>query len=437
MNREIFSSLSSFIKKSWIPIIVIAICCILKGYMLYAAIAIIVLCIFFSSIEIGFCWSLFLIPNIRLFDDIGITFTVNILMLLPFIKYIYVKRFRLPRLSCIGSGLFVLIEGLHIVILGNYSSVFPSLSCILGFTYCSSLTLDKSVQIERDNMFWALTSGIIFSFLIYLVCEYNYEGSIIMFAINGHRYYGYANDPNYYALYICLTISILLGTKRKSILHLFALGALLLIGIFTTSKMCYLIMTLELLAMIFIVLTLRLNPWSTTGVGLRNRKFIVASLLSIFAVCCIFYKYVIKLIQMFLDRAGAGVLTLNSLTTGRWGLLINYIKILFENPIALIFGYGFSYNKYLGEISGRVVHNTYLDLILSWGILGAIIFIIIVYYWFKRCSYNKKISLIELLPIFVLGLSIFGLSCLSASMFFVVISVTLLYLKTGPDKIEC
>ena len=73
------------------------------------------------------------------------------------------------------------------------------------------------------------------------------------------------------------------------------------------------------------------------------------------------------------------------LTTGRLDLSRMYIKSLLENPTFLIFGasntyYNYIIIDYMKNIGYYIpyystAHNTYLDLILSWGIIGSILFI--------------------------------------------------------------
>lgn len=79
--------------------------------------------------------------------------------------------------------------------------------------------------------------------------------------------------------------------------------------------------------------------------------------------------------------------------TGRDYIQEYYLNILINNPSRLIFGSSSKYNHLLGighEIGSEffedmVAHNTYLDIILAWGILG--------FLWYMFFIYNLQNSL--------------------------------------------
>ena len=111
---------------------------------------------------------------------------------------------------------------------------------------------------------------------------------------------------------------------------------------------------------------------------------------------------------------------------------MDYLNILFDDPMTLLFGKGFDYYKHLPAITSQQSHNTYLDIILSWGIVGTVVFLLILYTWVKK--YKQKIhdvnfSFSSKLPVFILMLSFFSLSFFSAGMFFFVVSFCLIQLE--------
>ncbi len=148
----------------------------------------------------------------------------------------------------------------------------------------------------------------------------------------------------------------------------------------------------------------------------------------------IFKELIFVFLNNFLKRLGDPS-DLNSITTGRYGILKNYFSIYFSNPLTLIFGSGNQYHHYLGEVSGRVAHNTYFDVILSWGAIGLFAFTYIVYKWVKKLPRINNKSWIRWLPLITILINFLDLSCLSASMFWLVFSVPILALRTKNEEV--
>ena len=123
-----------------------------------------------------------------------------------------------------------------------------------------------------------------------------------------------------------------------------------------------------------------------------------------------------------------GTVDVTRLTSERLDIVLHYIHVLGNNFIALIFGYGFQYVDYLSEPIGFCAHNTYLDLILSWGIIGIFIFSYILVR-LTRGYFDSKIEkhgVTECLPVIALGLSFISLSCFNATMFWWVLAAAII-----------
>ena len=94
-----------------------------------------------------------------------------------------------------------------------------------------------------------------------------------------------------------------------------------------------------------------------------------------------------------------------------------------------MFGRGINYYTYYQQYGIELMaHNTYLDFILSWGILGTFVFIIIfilnIYH-----SISLKNRLINFLPLIIFMIMLMSLSCMSADMFWYLLALVIIPLS--------
>ena len=415
-----------FLKKNYIFIMIMGIICMFglnSKIALIGSIFVYVAAICLSSNEDRFCWSLFMIPNIRIYDSLGSTSLVNILICLPFFFYLAreltIKRSFLSGAPILMAFFLFMIEFVHSLSSGN--PVLPLFGWVLGFAWCCYATLDEKMRFDKSDAIHALAAGIIFSALIYFVNNPWFTSDVINKIMAGYRFEAYANDPNYFSLYICL---VLAGTVIKQ--HLKASDYILIIvliifGLMTASKMCFLLMAVSIFYLII-------------GTNDTINKYIRNFLIVIFGCCAIFLlrDYIGQFIDILLERAGGDEMTLNTLTTGRFDVVMKYLDILENDFSTLIFGKGFTYHKILFYTFTHGSHNTYLDFILAWGLAGTAVLLFCIFYWFEQ--YKKKLCAVKYAksskyPFLVLALSFFALSCFNAGMFFFVIAFCLLQLE--------
>ena len=415
-----------FIKRNFIFIAIISIICMfgLKSRTaLITSIAIFIAAVFFSSNEDRFCWSLFLIPNIRIYDSLGSTSLVNILICVPFFFYITRKFLRkqshLNATPLVMAFLLFMMEYMHIM--SSNESANSLYGWILGFMWCCYATFDKEVNINRTDIAYALAFGVICSAIIYFVNNPWFASDIINKIKVGHRFEAYANDPNYYSLYICLSLAGIVIKRNLKLFDYMLMLILMGIGLMTASKMCFLLMAVSLFYLI-------------VGTNDTMNKYIRNFLIAVFGCCAIYIMrgYISQFIDILFQRTGGNNMNINTLTTGRYDIVAEYIELLKKDLFTFMFGKGFSYHNYLITSSMHGSHNTYLDFILAWGLSGSIVLFSVIWYWFE--NYKRRLSAIKYTknskyPFFVLALSFFSLSCFSAGMFFFVITFCLLQLE--------
>jgi hypothetical protein len=365
---------------------------------------------------------LLLIPMIRIFDGIGITFIVNILLVLPaFIMLVKHKTINIHALR--HTGILVFWELLHIFIFDNMGNLLPNISAILPLLFCESLISDKEdISLDTASASRWLAMGSIISAAIYLLDNRDYFNNVVYSVIDGLRFTAYADDPNYYSVYIVMAIIGLLANPNHKATDFILIISLAAIGMLTASKMCLIMMIISFLIYISGYLVSNAH---------ENKRFIGKLLTIAIGMTIIFGNKITLLFGNFINRlvGKSSNFTLDTATTGRSQLAIRYFIAWLDDPMAMLFGYGFQYRNFFdialhnrNYTSGA--HNTYLDVMLSWGLLGLIIVGFIVWRMIKESKPNT-INIkggIAKYPFVALSMMLIALSCLNAGMFWFIIS---------------
>ena len=143
----------------------------------------------------------------------------------------------------------------------------------------------------------------------------------------------------------------------------------------------------------------------------------------------LFKNQIALFVQNFIKRAGLSNnnLDFERLTSDRSSIILEYMSILSNDFGGLVFGKGLQYHLFFNG-KGFGAHNTYLDVLLAWGLIGVIVLTAIIVYWrnniINQLENKKKFSI----PILILAINFMDLSCLSATMFWWVLSLSFLSL---------
>lgn len=425
------SSEGSFLKKNIIYIIIAAILCIVgrkNNIVLIGGLSIIAVGIMLSSMEHRFCWSFFLIPNIRLFDNLEVTILVNVLMVVPLFFYlgtkIIKKEGKIMGFPIFAAFFLYSMEKLHLM--SSSMSDAPLISWVFAFLLCCYMTLDNETNIKKNDVLYGLAVGIIFSAAVYLISNASYTENLLENVFDGARFAAYGDDPNYYSLYICLSLSSIVIKDKIRKLDYIIMCLLICIGFLTASKMCLVLMIVNI---VYLILTTNDNVNKFT----RNAVIFVA----ICIISFIYKEYIAMFFDNLFNRAGGNKMTLDSLTTGRYSIIVEYVKLLLEDFKTLMFGKGFQYHMFINTVSGKGAHNTYLDFILAWGFVGTLLFFSIMKLWVDKCNKKRcvyKYSRVSKFPLLILLINCLDLSCFSANMFFFIVTFCLIQLDTGTTE---
>ena len=176
------------------------------------------------------------------------------------------------------------------------------------------------------------------------------------------RFAGTYADPNYYSINVIISLCLIVILNHKKALSTMPAitlgGILVMFSSLTLSKSAFLMLSLPLVLLLY--------------AKVKSGK--------IFVVFCVLLACVVTAFEVFagniemfndvlqrFDQAS----DVNSLTTGRSNLWLNYFNYLVSHPTAFLFGGGFG----APLVDSLASHNTYIDMLYYLGIVGTILLI--------------------------------------------------------------
>lgn len=391
-------------------------------FVMYAAILVAVFVMYTAtdSQRVGF--ALMLVPNIRMFDGLGTTILINILLFLPLVFKIISER-RINKTALLHTVILASMEMVHLLFNQTFEFIIPNMVTIFTLMYVESVLLDEHTHTNFPAITRMFAFGSIYSAVMYFVVNVTMHIDMsLYFRGLEYRYQGYASDPNYFSLYMCLAIAMLFiipHHKKRDIVYIFALA---FIELFTLSKM----------ALVLLIITVLYFGVKAVWHGFSGKMRFVKYILLVGAgLAVIFSNRIVTLLEVTLRRLqqhNGTAVNIDTITSGRTTLTSFYFEHMLSDPLIFFFGQGLQYNNlYDNSLS----HNTLFDILLSWGIVGVAFMVFIFYTLFRylRRTCPERITIDHYVPFFILILTFMALSCLSASMFWWVVCAALLPLK--------
>lgn len=387
----------------------------------------------------AFKWILFLLPNIRILDVLGFTYGINILLIIASIRLLFLKKetnklkylnFAFDKMHLVGALCLFIYEFLHVLLnpLMVGSILFNAFNIAFDFFVGLEL-LRQSYSLDNyETLNYSLICGILNSVIIFLMVNPTTIHSIM---ISAYRLGAYGTDPNYISVYIVVAMAVLLLTfyKETRIWDIVLFFMLIVMGLLTVSKMCIFCMIILVVAYFIIALF--------KGKYRRIAKLLLRVAPVIILLMVVSRDLFVLLWDKFLDRFSGSInlVQIGLHTSGRNDIFIYYIDHFFDNTVSCIFGRGldyFSYYKLTG--AAYVAHNTYLDFLLSWGFLGCALFIIVlVTANYKYITFYNHAAF-DYLPLVMMLIMLFYLSCMSSDMFWYIAAYVLLPFSRRLDK---
>lgn len=358
---------------------------------------------------------LFLHPNSGLYDDIGFKYLFNIVLLIIAMKYLLFFRYKMPKRSILTFAVIAMMEVILCLISGyaSISGMLPLVSWISSYI----ILIVVSNNLKKIN-FATIYKYFFLGFVMAFICGWIYP--ILQWGLDiptAYRFIGLLRDPNYYccdALLLIFSASTYANITKKS-KYLYLLGAIIM-GICSVSK------TFILILMVGFIFK------RITNIKRMNLKSDLAIIfVSVIALYIGFQQGLIDLfINKYLYRAET-----TSLLTGRDYLWSFYFQSIFNSPKNLFIGNSLTYyadilnpginNSFFDSF---IAHNTYLDVVVSWGVIGVVLYLFFIKSIFKNCDfqvkeYVKNCDFISI--VFVLLLSLMVLSYLGVDAFAIII----------------
>ena len=215
-----------------------------------------------------------------------------------------------------------------------------------------------------------------------------------------YRFSGLMRDSNGYSLELLLLIITapiyFKLTKKNSLVLIITFSIFGFLGISKMFLIC--------LSFIFVYKLIFKDK-------IKSKKVINLKNILIFIIIAIILVYInnkFDLINMFKNNYFKRFEN-GDLTSGRANIVNYYIEILLKDPITLFFGRSLEYYKIIGYKGYLEAHNTWLELILSYGIIGSIIYFAFIIKLIKSNNKNRILYKKEL----ILAIIIFAF-CLNA-----------------------
>ena len=222
-----------------------------------------------------------------------------------------------------------------------------------------------------------------------------------------NRFSGLQGNPNYFTLDVIIVLSSLVVAYylKPEKIYLFLFVLLSIFGIMSISKSFFI--SWVILIFIWFVISIKDNI-------INLFKFIGLFLIAFLLIYCVAYEYINAYVLRFAEDIGG---SLASITTGRTVIWRKYLETIFSDPLILLFGSGLN-----SKVNNLGTHNTYIDCFFGFGIIGTIIFIILL----KQCFVGLLKFKIMWVPISILLIRMIAIGILSYdNLWFYLITVNL------------
>ncbi|MCR8842243.1 O-antigen ligase family protein [Paenibacillus sp. SC116] len=344
-----------------------------------------------SSADSNFYLLVFLLPSLSLFvtEQADSSFA-TMLFLAAFVKHVAarISSMKLHVVGLLSMLGFIMLELLHVY---TYLSEWmnPTVRWIALMLYASLLIIDMNFKPSFKRAVYTFTCGILVSSACGLVMSLTSELTSAPF----RRFEGVGGDPNGFGMMVLMAAFFLLHlykqAQKPNTLLVYSSIGLLLLGLTTLSRTYFLTMGFMVLLLLgYMAVTVDRN-------SRRMRSKIIAAVLILGTVFAI---PMMNVIQSIIDRMSIGS-SLDKMTGSRSFLAEQYWTLFKDSSLwELLFGRGII--GYLPQspisVHGQQLgpHNTYLESLVAWGMVGTVVFIAFV--WLLAYVQRVKTGTVDL-----------------------------------------
>lgn len=296
---------------------------------------------------------------------------------------------------------------------------------VLYMSIYSGIATYEYIKKDRDRVCYvnSFINGTTLSILYGFVVRLLSDG--IMFALMNNsiltRNPGASGDPNYFGLYIGISIALLLlrmimkGPKVVECVLILVFG---LMGMSSSSRMYY-----AILIFLGIVIVICFTKW------LFSKGFVKALLVMIISVLLGFSMR--GVLSSNFDYVLTRIANENDITNGRSTLIEQYGGFMNNgDPIKTLIGIGIPEYNIRAGIS-HYAHNLYVELYVTQGILGiGLIMLIIIFMLFKGMG---EFAILGFVPFLVFLIGGFGVSYVEVDSFYALIALILTFIRRSNE----
>lgn len=398
--------LKKLTNKQYIYLLIINLLFFGAGYILdiellnYIGIFISLLLCCFSSIEQSFMLLLSLIS----FNNFFVVSNISIRGLIYFIPTLKIMYSLYKQKLCSNEDkkilicffVVVTIEICNELVVGQFSSLINIL-CGL-FSFFAYLLYFNNNSVKHLS---------VYEVCLILGCL----SPLIIMLIRGGGIYSYNNSISYYrfgqeslllggpmgaVIYSSLLIGISLKNiiiKNKFCFNVVILIIALCLGFLTISRTFLVILFAIFICLLYYFYVSNKSALKKGKNSLIGKKTVVIFIFVTVGIIIFNFDFIINVISKFTVRS-AGILN-----DPRIAIAKESLSFLANHPLHLLIGFGSAGYQYLGEVNDLLfsmyTHNIFLDVLMSWGIIGMLFLFYSIFCFFKDV---KKSSLTDMLP---------------------------------------
>ncbi|MDC7783893.1 O-antigen ligase family protein [Priestia megaterium] len=376
-----------------------------------------------NSPQYSFNIILLLIPNLGVVFIPGIPAPlVNLIISISVIKM--ATQYKGKHMGFILLTLvFILYEWAH-AFGYDLSTTFSLVSWTFSILYIF-LFIGQKLEYNHATAIKYFIGGICISTIYGIYAGFLKHGSISTFSrlSMSDRFSGGAGDANYYSIYILIGIfsMVSLVNKQNKLLHKILLMVIFIsltfFGFTSLSRMFIIVFSFSMIVYLLRAL-LSYQRYS------RHRRFLIGLIALAASSSMLYLNTIINNITLIFSRFTTSG-DLSSLTSNRDVILEHYIDFLLSHPVQMLFGVGIQkYYLRTGPDTNVYAHNIVMELLVSWGIIGFILFLSFIISLFFMAKYNSeksKAGVIVWLPFLCMFIGYMSINGIEVESFYILI----------------
>lgn len=412
-----------------------------KEFISYSIVSIVFLSLFVFNFNDNLKIVFFLTPSFYYFSTIGVVGNpVTYFLILLFIKYLFDCRNKSYDIYNLIFMVLVLVLSVISSIIGNSYNLLELVRWSMLFVFTVLLMSEKRSNRNFLDFGKYFIIGFFVSSIVGLVAfkiggnlydlnRTDYNPNII------NRFSGLSGDPNYYGMYALLVLTFIFmqlevvkEPKKAAFMWLLVISIGFL-SILTVSRS--LVVGFVFVILLFVFLNFR-----------KRKNIKIFFLIVFFMILGLLVGSYYGFFDNFIHRFEYS--TLSDLTGARSIIFFEYMTGFLSGDLwRYLFGSGVTGHPdfYFYDVNGFnsrgdfykpfATHNTFVELLVSFGILGSVVFLVLLY----RCIFNDLLKsvngfrIFDLMPLLIIVIYFFSLHNLSQYGFYFILVLVSMFLK--------